>query len=163
VKPLYAFILLLCASTSLALAGDDASGPIHNATDLSQSFTVYVMSEQDKTWSTSLVKKFSYTGTVVHFVRTSLPLKVDANSVKGAVYQAVEKPEYFYVAKGDAMLKLDTKWAYSPGVAGFSMHAPKSLNFIVCLNLDGGVPFLSSSPIQKGKVTWNGHDYNRFK
>jgi hypothetical protein len=73
------------------------------------------------------------------------------------------KPEYFYVVNGDAMLKLDTKWAYSPGVGGFSMHAPKSLNFIVCLNLDGGVPFLSSSPIQKGKVTWNGHDFNRFK
>jgi hypothetical protein len=162
-KPVHAFMLFLCASTSLALAGDDASGPIHYATDLSQPFTVYVMSEQDKTWSTSLVKKFSYTKLVVHFVRTSLPLKVDHEAIKGAVYQAVEKPECFYVVNGDAMLKLDTKWAYSPGVGGFSMHAPKSLNFIVCLNLDGGVPFLSSSPIQKGKVTWNGHDFNRFK
>jgi hypothetical protein len=71
------------------------------------------------------VKRFSYTGLVVHFLRTSLPLDVDHKSVKGAVYQAVEKPEYFYVARGDAMLKLDTKWAYSPGVGGFSMHAPK--------------------------------------
>ena len=71
------------------------------------------------------VKRFSSTGLVVHFLRTSLPLNVDHKSVKGAVYQAVEKPEYFCVAKGDAMLKLDAKWAYSPGVGGFSMHAPK--------------------------------------
>jgi hypothetical protein len=43
------------------------------------------------------------------------------------------------------------------------MRAPKSQDFIVCLNLGGGVPFLSSSSVQKGTVTWNGHDWNRFK
>ena len=65
--------------------------------------------------------------------------------------------------KYKAILKLNTKWAYNPGVGGFSMHAPKSRHFIVCLNLGGGVPFLSSSPVKKGDVTWNGHDdWNRF-
>jgi hypothetical protein len=147
----------------LAVANDDASGPIPYSIDLSQPFTTYMMDEADRQWSASLVKKFHYTGSAVHFVRTSLPLTMDKTTVQGAVYQGLEKPEYFYVVNGDAMLKLDTKWAYNPGVGGFSMHAPRPRKFIVCLNLDGGVPFLSSSPVQKGKITWKGHDWNRFK
>jgi hypothetical protein len=109
------------------------------------------------------VERLKYSGSVVHFVRTSLPLQVDKKTAQGAVYQGVEQTDYFYVVNGDAMLKLGTTWAYSPGVGGFSMYAPKSRNFIVCLNLYGGVPFLSSSPVQKGRVTWNGHDWNRFE
>ncbi len=69
------------------------------------------------------MKKFRYKGVVVHFVRTYLPLKMKRRIVMGAVYQALEEPEYFYVVNGDAMLKLDTQWAYSPGVGGFSMHS----------------------------------------
>jgi hypothetical protein len=112
----------------------------------------------------SLVAKLKYKGPVVHFVRTSLSLKVGDASLEGVVYQAIEKPEVFYVVNGDAILKLNTKWAYNPGVGGFSMHAPKSQNFIICLNLDGGVPFLSSSPVRKGVVTWKGHvDWKRLK
>jgi hypothetical protein len=63
------------------------------------------------------------------------------------------------------MLKVGTMWAYNPGVGGFSMHAPKSRNFIVCFNfVEGGVPFLSSSPVRKGIVTWKGHDdWDRLK
>jgi hypothetical protein len=101
---------------------------------------------------------------VFHDGRLSfIPLTMDKTTLQGAVYQGVGKPEYFYVVNGDAMLKLDTKWPYNPGVGGFSMHAPRSRKFIVCLNLDGGVPFLSSSPVQKGKITWKGHDWNTFK
>jgi hypothetical protein len=121
------------------------------------------MSEKDRGWSQSLVKNLKYSSFVLHFVKTSLPLTVDNAKVEGAVYQAVEKPDIFYVANSDAILQLNTKWPYSPGVAGFSMHAPRSRNFIVCLNLNGGVPFLSSTPVLKGKVTWKGHDVNRFK
>src|ERR1700680_4232573 len=153
---LCAAVLLLCLALATAYAGDDASGPIQYSTDLSQPFTTYVMSDKDKEWSQSLVRGLKYTGSVVRFVRTSLPLTVDNSTIRGAVYQAVERPEFFYVVNSDAMLKLNHKWAYSPGVGGFSMHAPKSLNFIVCLNLNGGVPFLSSSPVQKRKVTWKG-------
>jgi hypothetical protein len=40
-------ILFLSMTASLAMAGDDASGPIHYSTDLSRSFTTYAMSEQD--------------------------------------------------------------------------------------------------------------------
>lgn len=158
-----AVVLFLSITAGLATAGDDASGPIHYSTDLSRSFTTYAMSEQDNKWSASLREKLKYSGPVVHFVRTTLPLQVDKKTVQGAVYQGVEKTDYFYIVNGDAMLKLGTTWAYSPGVGGFSVHAPKSRNFIVCLNLDGGVPFLSSSPVQKGKVTWRGYDYNRFE
>ncbi len=136
-SPIAVFLLLL-VTAGLAVAGDDASGPIPYKADLGQSFTVYAMSESDNAWSASLVDRLKYTGTVVHFVRTSLPLQVNGKTVKGAIYQAIEKPDYFYVVNGDAMLQLDTKWAYSPAVGGFSMHAPKSRNFIVCLNLSGG-------------------------
>jgi hypothetical protein len=162
-KPVCVLILFLCIAPNFTSAGDDASGPIHYAIDLSQPFSVYAMTRQDTEWSASLVKKLKYTGAVVHFVRTSLPLNVDKAVVQGAIYQGVEKPDYFYVVNGDAVLQLNTTWAYNPGVGGFSMHTPLSRNFIVCLNLSGGVPFLSSSPVQKGKVTWNGHDYDRFK
>jgi hypothetical protein len=162
-KPACAFIFFLCIAPNFTSAGDDASGPSHYATDLSQPFSTYAMTRQDSEWSAALVKKLKYTGPVVHFVRTSLPLHVDKTVVRGAIYEAVEKPDYFYVVNGDAVLQLNTTWAYNPGAGGFSMHAPPSRNFIVCLNLGGGVPFLSSSPIQKGKITWNGHDYDRFK
>jgi hypothetical protein len=90
---------------------------------------------------------------------------VGEKTVDGAVYQAVEKPDVFYVVRGDAMLKLGDRWAYNPGVGGFSMHAPQSRNFIVCLNfVSGGVPFLSSSPVNKRIVSWMGHDeWDRLK
>ena len=160
---------LVCAAVFLlatahgAYAGDDASGSTPYSVDLSRPFTMYSMTQKDKLWGDSLVTKLKYKGSVVNFVRTSLSLKVGDTSVDGAVYQAVEKPEFFYVVNSDAMLKLNTKWAYSPGVGGFSMHAPKSQDFIVCLNLDAGVPFLSSSPVRTGVVTWKGRDGNRFK
>jgi hypothetical protein len=157
------FASVFVLASTLAFAGDDASGPIPYSADFSQAFTSYVMSERDKNWSRSLIKKFKYRGKVVHFVRTSLPLTVANSTVNGAIYQAVERPEFFYVVNGDAMFKLDAKWPFSPGVGGFSMHAPKSRNFIVALNLpDGGVPFLSASPVKKGRVDWNGHTWDRL-
>ena len=98
------------------------------------------MSERVGEWSASLVEKLDYPGLVVYFVRTSLSLEVYKTIVQGAVYQSVEKPDYFYIVNGDAMLRLGTKWAYNPGVDG-SMHAPRSRNFIVCLNVGGECPF----------------------
>jgi len=160
---IYTSILYLCMATGSAVAGDDASGPIPYSIDLSQPFMVYEMSSHDNGRSATLVKKLNSKEAVAHSVRTTLSLKIDKKTVRGAVYQAIEKPDYFYVINGDAMLKLDTRWAYNPGVGGFSMHAPPSRNFIVCLNLDGGVPFLSSSPVKEGKVTWKGHDWDRLK
>jgi hypothetical protein len=122
------------------------------------------MTTQDRIWSASLATRLIYKGTAVHFVRTSLPLQMGEKTVQGSVYQALEKPDVFYVVNSDAMLKVGTTWAYNPGVGGFSVHAPKSRNFIVCLHFaDGGVPFLSSSPVRKGVVTWNGHaDWDRL-
>jgi hypothetical protein len=157
--------VLAMVTLGAAYAGDDASGPVPFRVDLSQHFTTYSMTAQDEVWSASLAARFMYTGSAVHFVRTTLPLTVGEQTIQGAVYQAVEKPDVFYVAKGDAMLKLGTTWAYNPGVGGFSMHSPKSRNFIVCFHfVDGGVPFLSSSPVSKGVVTWKGHDdWDRLK
>jgi hypothetical protein len=159
----------LCAVALFGLAvvavfaGDDASGATPFRLDLSQAFTTYAMTAKDRKWSDDLIGKFKHRGRVMHFVRTSLPLSIGDKVVKGAVYQALEKPNVFYVVEGDVMLQLGTRWPYSPGVAGFSMHAPKSRNFILCLNFNGGVPFLSSSPVQKGVVAWKGEEKrNRF-
>lgn len=154
---------LLGIFAAILRAGDDDSGPIYYAVDLSQSFSIYAMSRTDEGWSKSLVERLKYRGPVLHFVRTSLPLTVDNKTIEGAVYQAFEKPEIFYVVNGDTVLELGAKWAYNPGVGGFSLHAPKSRNFIVCLNLSGGVPYMSSSPVVKGKVMWRAHDWNRFE
>jgi len=162
-KYLFAVVLLISVTTTPTFAGDDASGPIQYSADLSQPFTTYVMSEKDKQWSQSLVTKLEYAGSVVHFVRTSLPLTIGNSTAGSAIYQAVERPDFFYVVKGDAMLGLGKQWPYSPGVGGFSMHAKRARNFLVCLNFqEGGVPFLSSSPVQKGKVAWKGNAWSRF-
>jgi hypothetical protein len=162
-KRVCTLFFLLGILTAVLLAGDDDSGPIRYAVDLSQSFSTYVMSRTDEGWSKSLVERLRYRGTVLHFVRTSLPLTVDSKTIEGAVYQAFEKPEIFYIVNGDTVLELGARWAYNPGVGGFSVHAPKSRNFIVCLNLSGGVPYMSSSPVVKGKVIWKAHDWNRFE
>ncbi len=102
----------MCLSTLVAIAsyaGDDASGPIHYAVDLSEPFTLYQMSSSDERWRQSLIKKLRYAGKVVHFVRTSNPLMVDNSTVDGAVYRAIEHPDYFHVVNGDAMLRLGTR------------------------------------------------------
>jgi hypothetical protein len=156
--------VLSLAILQYAYAGDDASGPLPFRVDLSQHFTTYSLTVQDKLWSAFLAARFAYKGQAVHFARTSLPLTIGEKTVQGVIYQDVEKSDVFYVVNGDAMLKLGTKWAYSPG-GGFSMHTPKSRNFIVCFHFgDGGVPFLSSSPVRKGIVTWKGDDdWDRLK
>src|SRR5690348_9671800 len=125
------FILVLCTAASSTYAGDQISGPIPYRVDLSRPFTTYTMSPKDKQWSRSLVRNLHYNGKVVHFVKTSLSLMVRNSPVQGAVYQAVEEPETFYVVDSDAILKLGAEWPYNPGVGGFSMHAPRSRNFIV--------------------------------
>jgi hypothetical protein len=103
----------------------------------------------------------------MHTYPTPIPSRafMGDKTIQGVVYQALEKPDVFYVVNSDAMLKLGTTWAYNPGVGGFSMHALKSRNFIVCFNfVEGGVPFLSSSPVRKAIVTWKGHDdWDRLK
>lgn len=116
--------VLSLAALPNAHGGDDASGPISFQVDLSQHFTTYSLTAQDKLWSASLAARFLYKGAAVHFVRTSLLLKIGGKTVQGAVYQAIERPDVFYAVNGDVMLKLDTQWAYNPGVGGFSMGNP---------------------------------------
>lgn len=152
-------LVLAFVTLGTAYVGDDASGPVSFRVDLSQPFTIYSMTAQDELWSASLAARFMYKGRAIHFVRTSLPLNMGDKTIQGAVYQALERPDVFYVVNGDAMLKLGTRWAYNPGVGGFSMHAPRSRNFIVCFHfVEGGVRFLSSSPVRKGVVTGREHD-----
>jgi hypothetical protein len=150
---------LLFISMHAAVAGDGASGPTQYSVDLSLPFKTYSVTAKDVRWSESVVRRLKYTRQVTHFVRTSLPLQVNDRAIEGAVYQAVEKPDLFYVANNDAMLKIGTRWAYSRGIGGFSMHARKSRNYLVCLNLNGAIALLSSSSlVDKGVVTWKGYD-----
>ena len=157
-----AFAAMILVAT-VAVAGDDASGPIAYQVDLGSNFSTHQFGESELKWSRSLVENLNYEGRVVHFVRTTLPLSVDGKTHEGLVYQAVEEPDVFFVIPGDAMLKVGAKYPLSPGVGGFSMHAPDSLDFIVCLNFhNGGVPFHSGSKVSRGQVTWNGRDWRRF-
>jgi hypothetical protein len=158
-------ISALVLGSGTAWAGNDASeeATVSYRVDLSRPFVAYEMTERDRAWSRSLTTRLKYAGKVVHFVRTSVPLHVDGRNIEGSVYQAIEVPEYFYVAEGDAMLRLGTPWPYSPGVGGLSMHAPRSRNFIVCLHFQrGGVPFRFSTPVTKGEIHWKGHARRRL-
>jgi len=163
------FMILLLA-TVCASAGDYASGPISYAVDVSEPYSKYSITDKDIKWSNSLAKNLKYKGKVIHFERTSLLLFKNGSSIKGSVYHAKEAPNYFYVVNGDAMLKIGNKVPYSPGAGGFSMHAKKTRDFIVCLScLTGGVPFLkwysflSWSKIGEGEVSWNSSDFTRFQ
>jgi len=146
-----------------AIAGDDASGPVQYQVDLSRPFDSYELTDQDRAWAETLVMRLGYSGKVVYFVRTNLPLQVNGSIERDRIYVSSEMPEYFYVSAGDAMLRIGAQWPYSPGTGGFSMHAPPSRRFIVCLNCKSpGVPFLSSSPVIRGVVSWGGHDDHRI-
>jgi hypothetical protein len=157
--------LLIPLLASFAIAGDDASGSVPYRLDLSQHFTTHSLTAADRSWGENLAKKFKYKGRVTHFVRTSLPLQIGERKVQGAVYQCIEDADLFYVLEGDAILKIGARWPYNPGVGGFSIHAPKTKDFIVVLNFAReGVPFLSSSPVVRAAVEWKGDpQWNRLR
>ncbi len=157
-------IIMFFCLVPLSYAGDDASGPVKYSADFFDDYDRYKMNKKDKNWSSSLVQNLRYKGKVVHFVRTSIPLLVDGQKVLGQIYKAVEEKSTFYIINCDAMLITNAPWLYNPGVGGFSMHTPKSKDFIVSLNFQkGGVPFLSSIILKNGKVKWKGHKWRRFK
>jgi len=159
----FCLLLLMIVQTGVTFAGMDASGTVAYRLDLSQPYTEYTMTASAKTWSHSLVRNLAYTGAVKHFVRTDINLNVNKKLIYGAVYHLLEDPLYYYVAEGDVMLKIGYPHPYSPGVNGFSMHRPKSGNFIVCLNFQtGGVPVNNSTRITKGVVSWKGQAWSRF-
>jgi len=155
-----AMLLLL---SDAAIAGDDASGPIPYSTDLSQPFTAYSLTKKDKAWGTRLMKRFKYKGRILFFVKTSLALEVNGKEVRGAIYQAVERPGLFYVVDGDVMLAIGDDYPYSPGVGAFGMWRAKSGNFIVSTDTHGGVLFLSGTRVIRGKVSWKGDESSRFR
>jgi hypothetical protein len=157
-------VSVLFLGAGSAFTGDDASGPIRYRVDLAAPFTKYELTPANREWSDSFARNLGYSGKVVHFVRTTLELSVNDEVKEGEVYQALEMPDCFYVAPGDAMLRLGSRWPLSPGVGGFSMHAPKSRDFIVCLHCDsGGVPFLSGSRVTRAQVAWGGNSWNRLE
>jgi hypothetical protein len=156
-KTIISYLIINLFFGFYAIAGDYAGGKSLYSVDLSEKFTTYEMNKKDKKWVSSLVKNLKYRGKIVHFVRTSLLLKVENSVVQNSVYQAIEKLDYFYVLYGDAMMKIGTEATYSPRVGGFSTHMQKSKDFIVCLNFQrGGVRFVDSSKVTKGLVSWKG-------
>lgn len=158
-----ACLLVLLMLSVGAHAGDDASGPISYRVDLSKAFDKHQLTDSDRRLAQRLARKFHYTGKIVHFVKTDLPLEVNGQVVSNQIYQAVEDPNAFYVVKGDSMLQIGYKWAYNPGVGGFSLLRTHSRKLLVCMNcFKGGVPSLSSSPVIKGVVTWTAHDDKRI-
>ncbi len=157
-------VTLGCLFSYSVFAGDDASGDIPVKLDLSLAHKNYQLTDKDKEWVASLVKNLNYQGKVMFFVQTDLPLESDACTLSGKVYQSLDDKTLYYVAEGDVMLKIGEKHPFSPGVGGFSMHAPESKQFIACLNcLSGGVLLRNSSKVIRGLVTWYGRDWNRLE
>src|SRR5664279_2507493 len=80
-----------------AIGGDDASGPIKYQANLGAPFETYQVTADDKRWGETLAGRLHYSGTIVYFGRTTLSLSVNGRPVEGAIYQRLDKPEYFYV------------------------------------------------------------------
>ena len=170
-KAIFGTILFVTCAAVTTPAGDGIRGPHTYVIDLAQPFDRYKMTDADRAWVRSLVTGLGYNGDVVHLVRTTLPLLRDGQPIRGPVYEALERPGYYYVAPGDAMIDLNTGSIYSPGVGGFSMHAPRSQRFIASLHFQrGGVPFLAHDgvpfirhpAIRRHKIEWAGHAWNRL-
>lgn len=149
--------------TTISFAGDFASGQIEYKADFSSPFSMYKMTPADNEWTASLVGKFKYSGKVVRFVKTDIKLTKNGKELVSSVFRAIEFPDRFYVLSGDVMLSMEKKRIYSPGTGGFSMHAPRSKNFIVCLNCDtGGVPFSSHSKVGYRNMWWFATEFERL-
>ena len=162
-RRLFFLTFIFCLISSPLTAGDYAIGDVEYRVDLGQKFSVYEMTPSDQAWGTRLAKRFKYHDKVAYFVRTSINMQANGEWMTGAVYQALDKRDYFYVAPGDAMLRVGAMRPLSPGVGGFSMHTPASKDFIACFNcFTGGVPFVFGTSITLGPVKWYGDRSRRF-
>lgn len=150
--------------TQISLAGDFAYGKVKYGSDFGAIFTTYSISEADNEWINSLVSNFNYKGKVVRFVKTNLVLNKSGEKIIGEIYQSIKNPDRFYVVKGDVMLNLKEGRISSPGTGGFSVHAPKSMNFIACLNCEMGVPYSywSHSSIGYKEFWWKANGNSRL-
>lgn len=104
-------------------------------------------------------------GHITYLTRTDLPLWRDGVRVEGAVYRPVDKlKDWYYVADGDAIIIASEHAIISPRCGGFSMHAPKTRNFIVALYFETPcVPVLRHSDIRRGKIWWyQDHKFDRL-
>jgi hypothetical protein len=157
--PIAALLLLFVVP---ALAGDGADGPNRYEADFTREPQSYQMTKADARWTASLLNHLKEKTKPAFFTRTDLVLHRDGTAVEGQVYRCVSKPEIYYFAEGDTMLNLTRGLIYSPGVGGFSMHAPQSRAFIACLNLEsGGVPVVRHSPITREPLWWFGNQRSK--
>ena len=158
-------LLLLRILAGRLAAGDGVDGPNRYEADFSREHTRYTMTKADERWTASLLRNLKESGKVTYFTRTDLPIMKDGRAVRGLIYQRIDKPQYCYISDGDVMLDLDSGLIYSPGVGGFSMHSPKSRDFIVCLLFQrGGVPIMRHSEIARRQVWWfSTEKYNRLE
>jgi hypothetical protein len=69
---------------------------------------------------------------VSYFVRTDLPLFKDGSKVSDAIYQRIDKPQFYYIADEDIMFNVERQFMIGCGAGGFSIRSPKLRNFILC-------------------------------
>ena len=157
-RTILCFIAIIFNAINL-FAGDFADGPIRYEVDFAKEHSQYKITKGDKRWVDSLLRNLNERSKATIFVRTDLSLVKDGVEIRGLIYQRVDEPRYCYVADGDVMLDLKNGSISSPGVGGFSMHSPKSRDFIVCLHFQsGGVPILRHSVINFSNTWWNSSD-----
>lgn len=148
-----------------ALAGDFSDGPNRYELDLAAGSHQYTMTAADHRWAESLLRNLHQKGHVTYLTRTDIPFVRDGERVNGGVYCPVGKfTGRYYVPEGDAVILVPEKAVISQGCGGFSIHAPKSRNFIVALYFETPcVPILRHGEIQRGKIWfYSSKSFDRF-
>jgi hypothetical protein len=151
-RHLFAAAPLLIAFS--AIAGDFIDGPYRYEVDLAEAHKQYEMTAADRRWADSLLRNLHQKGRVTYLTRTDLPLSRDGERIDGAVYRPLGRfSDWYYVSDGDVVIAASEHAILSPGCGGFSMHAPKSRNFIVALYFGTPcVPIRRHSEIGVGKI-----------
>jgi len=129
-------------------------GPNRYELDLAAPHQQYTMTASDHRWADSLLRNLHQRGHVTYLVRTRIPLWRDGERIDGAVYRPLGKfSRWYYVSDGDIVIIPSDHAIISQGCGGFSMHTPKSRDFIVALYFGAPcVPVRRHSDIQFGKI-----------
>jgi hypothetical protein len=135
-------------------AGDIYDGPNRSEVAFSVEARLYLMTSADKHWAESFLRNANgEKREVSYFVRTDLPLFKDGSKVSDAIYQRIDKPQFYYIADEDIMFNVERQFMIGCGADGFSIHSPKLRNFILCsYPYSPEVPIGRHSDVRRGSM-----------
>jgi hypothetical protein len=145
----------------ICYAGAPEVGNIKYELKTNVPYHLYQLTDKDRAWVNSLVRRFDYKGRVFVFLKTNLPLSKGNSKLDNQVY-STKKHDKFYVIDGNAFIDVGEKVIFSPGTGGFTMFLARSKNFIVCMNYNVGIEFERKTlDIKNGDFLWYGDGYKR--